>query len=168
MSAINVLRRTVTGALLFGAMAGSSGAGATTNYATVPADGIFRVRSDFGFAETVARIKAKVAALEIRLFAQIDQAALAPAAGVELGRSTLLLFGNPPLGLQFLTANPFAGLEWPVRMLVTEDDGGAVWIAWPDFEAIGKRYGIADRGAVIAKANMVAGMIAGTAAEREH
>ena len=82
---------------------------------------------------------------------------------MELGRSTLLLFGNPPLGLQLLTANPFAGLDWPVRMLVTEERPGQVWIAWTDFAWIARRYGMQDREAVIAKATGVAAMIASSA-----
>jgi len=127
------------------------------------ADGVVRVRSDYPVGETVARIKAALAANEIRFFGEIEQAALAGGAGVELGPSTLLLFGNPPLGLQLLTANPFAGLDWPVRMLVTEERPGLVWIAWTDFAWIARRYGMRYREAVIAKATAEAAMIAGSA-----
>jgi uncharacterized protein (DUF302 family) len=124
---------------------------------------VVRVRSGYPFTDTVARIKAALAANEIRFFGEIDQGALADGAGVELGRSTLLLFGNPPLGLQLLSANPFAGLDWPVRMLVTEERPGQVWIAWTDFAWIGRRYGMQDREVVIAKATGVAAMIASSA-----
>src|SRR3954452_17243022 len=127
------------------------------------ADGVVRVRSDYGFAETVGRIKAALQANEIRFFGEIDQGALAGGAGVELGPSALLLFGNPPLGLQLLTANPFAGLDRPVRMLVTEEKPGQVWVAWTDFAWIARRYGMRDRETVIAKATGVAAMIAGSA-----
>jgi len=48
----------------------------------------------------------------------IDQAALAAKNGITLRRSTLLEFGNPALGTQFVTGNPDAGLDWPVRLLV--------------------------------------------------
>jgi uncharacterized protein (DUF302 family) len=122
-----------------------------------------RARSDSPFAETLARIKAALEANEIRFFGEIDQGVLAGGAGVELGKSTLLLFGNPPLGLQLLTANPFAGLDWPVRMLVVEEKPGDVWIAWTDFAWIARRYGMRDREAVVAKATSVAATIAGSA-----
>ena len=39
--------------------------------------------------------------------------------------STLITFGNPPLGTLFITAKAEAGLDWPVRLLVTQDDQGA-------------------------------------------
>ena len=38
--------------------------------------------------------------------------------------------GNPPLGTQFITANPNAGLDWPVRLLLTQDESGQVWAVY--------------------------------------
>ena len=95
--------------------------------------------------ETVARIRAVITAKGILFFQAIDQAQLAAKAGIKLRPSTLLEFGNPPLGAQFLTANPNAGLDWPVRLLVTQDESGAVWASWTDFAWIAKRHGITDR-----------------------
>ncbi len=132
--------------------------------ATAPADGVIRVRSAYGFGETVNRIEAAVRANKIRFFGEIDQANLAATAHISLRPSKLLLFGNPPLGIQLLTANPLAGLDWPVRMLVTQDADGQVWMAYTDFEFIAHRYGIADRPAVVAMATKVSALIAGSAA----
>jgi uncharacterized protein (DUF302 family) len=108
-------------------------------------DGIIRVRSDYSVDETVARIRADIAAKGILFFQAVDQAQLAAKAGMKLRPSTLLEFGNPPLGAQFLTANPNAGLDWPVRLLITQDEAGAVWASWTDFAWIAKRHGITDR-----------------------
>jgi uncharacterized protein (DUF302 family) len=112
---------------------------------TVGPDGIIRVRSDYSVDETVARIRADIAAKGILFFQAVDQALLAAEAGVKLRPSTLLEFGNPPLGAQFLTANPQAGLDWPVRVLITQDEAGTVWASWTDFAWIAKRHGITDR-----------------------
>ena len=112
---------------------------------TVGPDGIIRVRSDYSVDETVARIRADIAAKGILFFQAVDQAQLAAKAGIKLRPSTLLEFGNPPLGAQFLTANPNAGLDWPVRLLITQDESGAVWASWTDFAWIAKRHGITDR-----------------------
>jgi uncharacterized protein (DUF302 family) len=130
---------------------------------TVPAKGVVRIRSSKGFDATVAAIKADVAAKGIRFFTEIDQAALAGEAGLPIGRSTLVLFGNPPLGIQFLQSNRYAGLDWPVRMLVIEDESGQVWIAWSDFGWIADRYSIGDRGAQLRMASEVAASIAASA-----
>ena len=112
---------------------------------TVGADGIIRVRSDYSVDETVARIRADIASKGILFFQAVDQAQLAAKAGIKLRPSTLLEFGNPPLGAQFLTANPNAGLDWPVRLLITQDESGTVWASWTDFAWIAKRHGITDR-----------------------
>jgi uncharacterized protein (DUF302 family) len=77
--------------------------------ASASKDSIVRVKSAYGFGETVARLKADIAAKGIRFFSEIDQAKLAADAGIKLNPSTLLIFGNPPLGTQFITSNPNAG-----------------------------------------------------------
>ncbi len=81
----------------------------------------------------------------IRFFSEIDQSKLAADAGIKLRPSTLLVFGNPPLGTQFITSNPNAGLDWPVRLLVTQEDDGSVWTVYSDFGWIARRHGIKDR-----------------------
>jgi uncharacterized protein (DUF302 family) len=129
-----------------------------------PADsGIIRRASAFSVDETVARLKADVAAKNIKFFAEIDQSELGKAANVPLRRSVLIQFGNPPLGLQFLTASPYAGLDWPVRMLVFEDADGKVWIAWTDFDWIARRHHIENRAAQFKMASEVAASIAHSA-----
>jgi len=125
-----------------------------------PAAGVVRTQSAYGFDETVARVKADIAAKGVRFFAEIDQGQLAGEAGIKLAPSKLLLFGNPPLGAQFLTSNPYAGLDWPVRILVTQDADGKVWVAYTDFAYIADRYQIRDRDAAFAMASQVAASIA--------
>jgi uncharacterized protein (DUF302 family) len=129
-----------------------------------PANGVIRIRSHQSFDATVAAIKADVAAKGIKFFDEIDQAALGAGADLKIRRSTLVLFGNPPLGVQFLQSNPFSGLDWPVRMLVIEDADGGVWIAWTDFAFIADRYAIKDRGEQFKMASDVAASIAAAGA----
>ena len=131
--------------------------------ASAPAEGVIRQKSDFGFDETVARLKGDIAAKGIRFFDAIDHSQLGASANLQINRSTLLLFGNPPLGVQFLQSNPLAGLDWPVRMLVTQDADGSVWVSWTDFRFVAGRYRIADREAQIAMASQVAASIASAA-----
>ncbi len=117
----------------------------TTAFVTVNEDGIVRVKSAFDFDDTITRIKADIARKGIKFFLAVDQADLGASAGIKLKPSTLLIFGNPPLGIQFLTSNPDSGLDWPVRLLVRQDDGGQVWAVYTDFGWIAKRHGITDR-----------------------
>ena len=95
-------------------------------------DGIVRIKSAYSMPETIKRIKKDVADKGIMFFSEIDQSKLAADAGVSLRPSTLIVFGNPPLGTLFLTSNPSAGLDWPVRVLVYQDEKGDVWVNYTD------------------------------------
>lgn len=125
-------------------------------------DGVVRVKSAYSMEETIARIKADVTAKGIMHFAEIDQAKLAAGAGIALRPSTLLIFGNPPLGTLFITADPDAGLDWPVRVLVYQDAKGDVWVAYTDFAWIRKRHGIGSRDKEFKMASEVIGSITST------
>lgn len=124
------------------------------------AQGVQIVHSAYGVDETVARLKADIAAKGIRFFADIDQAQLGAGANIAIRPSRLILFGNPPLGIQFLSANRYAGLDWPVRMLVLEEADGSVTVAWTEFGYIGHRYALKNRDAQLKMASEVAASIA--------
>ena len=114
-------------------------------------DGIVRIKSAYSMPETIKRIKKDVADKGIMFFNEIDQSKLAADAGVTLRPSMLIVFGNPPLGTLFLTSNPSAGLDWPVRVLVYQDEKGDVWVNYTDFTWIAHRHGIMDRDEVFKK-----------------
>jgi len=119
---------------------------ASSSVATMASDdGIVRVKSAYPIGETIERLKKDIADKGIKFFNEIDQSKLAAEAGIKLQPSALLVFGNPPLGTQFITANANAGLDWPVRLLVFENDKGEVWTAYTDFDWIARRHGIKNR-----------------------
>jgi uncharacterized protein (DUF302 family) len=124
--------------------------------------GVVRVKSAYSMEESIARVKADIAAKGITFFNEIDQSALAAKNGITLRRSTLLEFGNPALGTQFVTGNPDAGLDWPVRLLFTQDDAGQVWAVWTDFGWIARRHGITSRDAQFNMATQVVKSITST------
>jgi uncharacterized protein (DUF302 family) len=125
-------------------------------------DGIVRIKSAYSMPETIKRIKKDVADKGIMFFDEIDQSKLAADAGVTLRPSTLIVFGNPPLGTLFLTSNPSAGLDWPVRVLVYQDEKGDVWVNYTDFMWIAHRHGIMDRDDAFKKASEVITSITST------
>lgn len=125
-------------AVLFLILSGASTAGD---------DGVVRVKSAYPMEETVARLKKDVAAKGILFFQEVNQSKLAADAGIKVPPSTLLVFGNPPLGTQFIAARPAAGLDWPVRLLVQQDDQGDVWAVYTDFGWIARRHGVSGEAA---------------------
>jgi len=110
-------------------------------------DGVVRVKSAYPMEETVARLKKDVAAKGILFFQEVNQSQLAADAGIKVLPSTLLVFGNPPLGTKFIAARPAAGLDWPVRLLVQQDEQGDVWAVYTDFGWIARRHGVSGEAA---------------------
>jgi uncharacterized protein (DUF302 family) len=108
-------------------------------------NGVVTIKSSYSVSETVSRIEKDVAEKGITLFGVIDQAELGNAAGNKVAPSKLVMFGNPALGTTFITANPEAGLDWPVRVLVYQTKDGSVYAAYTDFDYIAKRHGITSR-----------------------
>jgi uncharacterized protein (DUF302 family) len=136
---VKTRRRTIGSIALAGA---ALALGTAARAESGSASGVVRVRSAYSMAETIARLKQDITAKGITFFSVIDQSKLAADAGIELRPSTLLIFGNPGLGTHFITANPDAGLDWPVRLLVTQDERGQVWAIYTDFAWIAQRHAI--------------------------
>jgi len=126
---------------------------------STPDDGVLRAKSVYPLPETIVRLKQDIAGKGIMFFSEIDQSKLAAGAGITLRPSVLLTFGNPPLGTQFITSNQNAGLDWPVRLLVFENNKGEVWTAYTDFGWIARRHGIKDRDTQFKTASGVAASI---------
>lgn len=138
-----MIRRNFSFALA--ALAATALAAPISQEAAAHEDGVVKAKSAYSMQETVDRITKDVETKGIKLFNVIDQAKLARDAGVDIKPSTLIVFGNPPLGTQFLSAKPESGLDWPVRLLVFEDASGQVWTAYTDFKWIARRHGIKNR-----------------------
>src|SRR3712207_3939021 len=74
-------------------------------------------------ASVVDQLTAALRARGIEIFATVDHAAGARAAGLELADEVLLVFGNPAVGTALMQADPRCGLDLPLRMLVWSQDG---------------------------------------------
>lgn len=123
-------------------------------------NGVIKIKSAYSMQETIERITNDIASKGIKLFNVIDQSKLAKEVGIELKPSTLIVFGNPPLGTLFLTAKAESGLDWPVRLLVFQDDKKQVWIAYTDFAWIAHRHAIRNRAPQFKMASEVVASIA--------
>jgi len=144
-SEANPIRRLFCITVLLASATTATVASAATPTAATQASGVLRVASTHNVEETVARIKQSVEAKGIRYFIAIDQQQLGASANLPIRKSTLVLFGNPPLGVQFITSEPQAGLDWPVRLLVQEDESGQVWARYTDFDWIARRHRVKNR-----------------------
>lgn len=88
---------------------------------------------------TLARFAAAVRGAGWVVFAEIDHAAAAQAAGLALRARTVVVFGNPVAGTPAMAANPTLALDLPMRVLVWQDDGGRTRITRSTGEDLAER-----------------------------
>jgi uncharacterized protein (DUF302 family) len=141
----------------------------TANRAPIPAfeDGVVRVKADYPMPEAIDRMKQDIAAKGIMMFSTIDQAKLAADAGILLRPSTLLVFGNPALGSQFITSKAQARVSTGrCALLVQEDEIGRVWVTYTDFDWIARRHRITDRQPAFEMASKVIASIVSSAQKK--
>lgn len=81
--------------------------------------------SAVNFAATVERISAAIEAAGMTVFARIDHAAGAQAAGMTMPPTLVLIYGNPKGGTPIMLSVPQTALDLPLRLLIREDGGRA-------------------------------------------
>ena len=115
-------------------------------------DGVVTVAGDESVDATVTRIENALASKDaISLVTSVDHAANADSVGMDLRPTTLLVFGNPNLGTPLMQANQSIGIDLPQKMLVYEDEGGDVEVAYNDPRFIAKRHGITGKNDALSK-----------------
>ncbi|MBX9944093.1 MAG: serine hydrolase [Reyranella sp.] len=130
--------------------------------AGLSSDAVVARESKFSVDETVARLQKLLAARKIPVFATFDHAENARQAGLPLGPSKVVVFGNPAVGTKLMQANPAAALDLPLRLAVWEDSRGRVWASYHSLEGLAAEYGIKDTATVAAMAQGLEGLVART------
>lgn len=101
------------------------------------------VTSERPVADAVERLVAAVQRRGIPVFARIDHAAGARAAGLELADEVVLVFGDPRSGTALMQAEATIGIELPLRLLVW-DDGATTRLGYRDPVALAGDYAVGD------------------------
>ena len=121
------------------------------------AEGLITIPSSYGPVETMNRLEAEVKGKGLTVFAHIDHAAGATAAGLGLNPTDLLIFGNAKGGTPLMQAVQTAGIDLPLKMLVWQDTGGQTWLSYNDPHWLTERHGI--DAAAAAAVNGLAGVL---------
>ena len=85
------------------------------------------------------------------VFAVIDHAGEAARVGLTMPPTKLLIFGSPNAGTALMLAAPSLAIDLPLKILVWEETGGSVWLAYNTAEYLADRHGLA-RGQSVALA----------------
>jgi uncharacterized protein (DUF302 family) len=101
-----------------------------------------------GFTATVTSLIAAIESRGLTVFAQVDHAAGAAEAGLELEDEVVLAFGNPRAGTPLMQADRRVGIELPLRMLIWRD-GDEVWLGYLDPHGLAETYRLAGHEATL-------------------
>jgi uncharacterized protein (DUF302 family) len=105
-----------------------------------PENGIVTLRGTHSVDQTVEKLEAALRAKNIKLFALVDHSGEAARAGLTMPPTKLLIFGNPKGGTPLMLASRSAAIDLPLKILVSEDKQGQVWISYNSPAYLQKRH----------------------------
>ena len=94
-------------------------------------------------AETANRLELLLKNKGMKIFARIDQAAEAKAAGLTMRPMVLFIFGNPQAGTPLMVQYPSLAMDLPLKALVWEAADGKVWLSYNSPDFLQQRHGLA-------------------------
>jgi uncharacterized protein (DUF302 family) len=104
-------------------------------------DGLTTIRSH-GPKDTMERLEAEVKARGLTIFARIDHAAGAIAAGLSLPPTDVLIFGNAKGGTPLMQSVQTIGIDLPLKALVWQDGSSVTFLSYNDPAWLAKRHGV--------------------------
>jgi uncharacterized protein (DUF302 family) len=104
--------------------------------------GLIKLRSAHGLADTMERVVAAASARRMVVFARVDHAAAAAGAGIALPPTVVVLIGNPRAGTPLMQEVRTIAIDLPLKVLVWQDDGGDIWLAYDEPRWLAARHGI--------------------------
>jgi uncharacterized protein (DUF302 family) len=125
-------------------------------------NGLLQVASPYKVEETVRRLESVLAERGVRVFALVDHSGEAEKVGMKMRPTKLVIFGNPKGGTPVMVAAPSVAIDLPLKALVSEDEGGKVWVSYNSPEYLQQRHGVPEE---LIKNIAVAGALVGKAVE---
>jgi uncharacterized protein (DUF302 family) len=97
------------------------------------------------------RLETEIRAQKMEIFARLDHAAGAAAAGLELRPTELIIFGNARGGTPLMQSVQTVGIDLPLKALVWEDASGATWLSYNEPSWIARRHNVPNAEPVVSK-----------------
>jgi uncharacterized protein (DUF302 family) len=107
--------------------------------------GLVTIKSPFGVKETIDRLVKQLVPMSMQMFARIDHAAGAVAAGMNLRPTELLVFGNAKRGTPLMQEHQTCGIDLPSKFLAWEDEDKQVWLTYNDPIWIADRHSLSEQ-----------------------
>jgi uncharacterized protein (DUF302 family) len=105
-------------------------------------NGIISLPSNHSVDDTVEKLKESLQARGVTLFALIDHSGEAEKVGMKMPPTKLLIFGNPKGGTPLMLASPSIAIDLPLKILVSQDAAGKVWVSYNSSAYLKERHGL--------------------------
>jgi uncharacterized protein (DUF302 family) len=104
--------------------------------------GIIDKQSNHTVEQTVERLKNVLQSKGVTLFAVVDHSGEAEKVGMKMPPTKLLIFGNPKAGTPLMLAAPSIAIDLPLKILVSEDAHGKVFVSYNSSAYLQERHGL--------------------------
>ncbi len=105
-------------------------------------NGIVTIPSNYSVDQTVEKLKGILQAKRVTLFTLVDHSGEAERAGMKMPPTKLLIFGNPKAGTPVMLAAPSSAIDLPLKILISEDSQGKVWVSYNSPAYLQQRHGV--------------------------
>lgn len=109
---------------------------------TSSTQGLLAVRSTVSAADAIEALEKALEKAGVAVALDLDHQASARSVDLALPPSRVFVFGNPALGTPLMQENALAGLDLPLKMLVSEDPAGAVIVTYDSPDYLHQRHAL--------------------------
>ena len=109
--------------------------------ASLTNNGIVTIPSNHSVDETVSKLTGILQSKGVTLFALVDHSGEAEKVGLKMPATKLLIFGSPKAGTPLMLAAPSIAIDLPLKILVSQDAQGKVWVSYNSSDYLEKRHG---------------------------
>jgi uncharacterized protein (DUF302 family) len=110
--------------------------------APTPDNGIQHLSSPYSVLETLKRIESILQEKGLTIFCRIDHSGEAEKVGLKMRPTLLILFGSPKGGTPVMVASPTIAIDLPLKVLISEDAEGKVWVSHNSPEYLQQRHNV--------------------------
>ncbi|HUL15130.1 MAG TPA: DUF302 domain-containing protein [Terriglobales bacterium] len=115
---------------------------ASSKEASLAANGVVSRLSNHSVEQTVEKLENILKSKGVTLFALVDHSGEAEKVGMKMPPTKLLIFGSPKAGTPLMLASPSIAIDLPLKILVSQDRDGKVWISYNSPEYLKERHNL--------------------------
>ncbi len=110
--------------------------------APIPANGIVSRKSTHSVDETLQKLLQVLQSKGVNIFATVDHSGEAEKVGLTMPPTKLVIFGSPKAGTPLMLAAPSAAIDLPLKILISQDRDGTVWVSYNSPAYLEQRHGL--------------------------